>query len=310
MKRRADSSDKRQADGGIHAHPHRHADHPAAHRHPHHHVHEPEGIEAHAVARVPMAHDHGHGLSFERYTWIVSPIHSLDPRAKILASLAIVLAVVLGGPPKALELVLLAAFLLGAAAAAHVPATHVLARSLLVVPFAGMIALFAPLQGAGTGSLSASGLASAYLDGGWVIAYSIIAKAWLATLTVVVLAATTPVPRLIKGLEALRVPDVILMLVTFVYRYVASMRDRIEAMRRTIASRAPSLSRWNRVRLYGNLAGTMFLRAYDQGERVHQAMLARGYSGTIPTGERLSLSPADLVALIAVGSAVAALAIY
>ena len=44
----------------------------------------------------------------------------------------------------------------------------------------------------------------------------------------------------------------------------------------------PSSRGWGLVRLYGNLAGNLFIRAYERGERIHAAMLSRGYDGVLP----------------------------
>jgi cobalt/nickel transport system permease protein len=289
---------------GVHEHPHRHEPDGPAHAHPHHH-----GTVPAELAAPPLVHDHVHGLSFERYTYICSPIHELDPRAKIVATLAIVLAVVLSPPPRGLELAGIALFLVAAATIAHVPLGWVLRRSALVLPFAGMIALFAPLQQSG-GSLSVGGLAGAYSHGGWMAAYSILAKAWLSTLTVVVLSATTPVPRLFRGLERMRVPDVILTLLSFMYRYVSVLRTQIASLRNALDSRGFGLGRLGRLRLYGNLAGAMFVRAYERGERVYGAMLSRGYDGSLPSSETLTWRGADSLTLATVLLGVAALALY
>jgi cobalt/nickel transport system permease protein len=294
---------------GVHTHPHRHEEQAPAHVHPHHHTEEDLAAAQTCEDGVPLVQDHGHGLSFERYTYICSPVHEMDPRLKILATLAIVLAVVLGPPPHPLELVGLAAFLLAVASIAQVPLGWVLRRSALVLPFAGMIALFAPLQQGG-GSLSVAGISGAYADNGWIAAYAILAKAWLATLAVVVLSATTPVPRLLRGLRSLRVPDVMLMLLSFMYRYVSVMRDQIASMRDALDSRGYMLSRAGRVKLYGNLAGSMFIRSYERGERVHGAMVARGFDGTIPTADVLRTRAVDWAMFATALLAAAALLLY
>ncbi|HEY3318031.1 MAG TPA: cobalt ECF transporter T component CbiQ [Coriobacteriia bacterium] len=288
-------------DDGFHRHVHRHLDEPA-HAHPHHHVGtgQDEGIE--------VAHDHTHDLKWERYTWILSPVHALDPRAKIAATLALVVAIVLSPPLPALALAAAAALLLAAAALARLPLGHVLARSALVLPFAGTIALLAPLARAG-GSLNWAGIAGSYAHGGWVVAYAILSKAWLSVLTVVLLSATTPVPKLFRGLERLHVPDVILMMLAFMYRYVGAMRDQVSSLRRALDSRAPELTFSGRLRLYGHLAGNMFLRSYERGERVYAAMRSRGYDGTIPSAEALALKPGDGLLLLVTALAIAALAL-
>lgn len=279
-------------EGDFHLHPHTHHAEPP-HAHPHHHT---------AGAEV---HEHAHGPSWERYTWIVSPVHALDPRAKLIATLALVAAIVLAPPLSLPAFVAVVALLLAVAALARLPLRHVLARSALVLPFAGTIALLAPL-GASGGSLNWAGVTGAYANGGWIVAYGVLSKAWLSVLAMVLLSATTPVPKLFHGLEKLHVPDVILMTLAFMYRYVGVMREQIASSRRALDSRAPSLGRRARLRLYGQLAGNMVLRGYERGERVYAAMRSRGYDGTMPSAETLAFTGADVLLLLLTAMAVVA----
>ncbi len=64
-------------------------------------------------------------------------------------------------------------------------------------------------------------------------------------------------------------------------------------MRQAVASRAPELTGWRLIRLYGNLAGNLFIRSYERGERIHAAMLSRGYDGVLPATGTLTASRAD-----------------
>ncbi len=281
---------------GIHRHEHEHEG--EVHRHPHHH---PE-------VRGPV-HQHAHATGFERLTYLVSPLHDLDPRAKIAATLVLILGVVLTPPLRAAEFGLLVALLLSAAVIARLPLRTVLGRASLVLPVALTIALFAPIARHG-GSLSVGGIAGAYSGGGWIAAWAILSKAWLSALAAVLLSATTPLPRLIRGFEALRVPDVLITLVSFLSRYVGVFRDQLHTLRVALDSRAPSMPRLRRWRLFGHLAGNLFVRAYDRGERVHAAMLSRGFTGTLPTAEVLRFSPADALLIVTVVLTAAAVALY
>lgn len=279
---------------GIHRDAHRHEGSPE-HAHPHHHT-------------AAQMHEHAHGAGFERYAWIVSPVHSLDARTKVLAALALVLAVVLLPPPGALELAGLVAFLALVAVAARLPLAHVLARSALVLPFVAAIALIAPLTRAGA-PLTAAGFASAYADGGWVHAYAIAVRAWLAALAVVLLSATTPVPEMLRALRGLRVPGAMLTLLSFTYRFLGVLGAQLTSLRRALASRAPALTWRRRLRLLGHLGGNLFVRTYERGERVHAAMLARGYDGTLPTGAAPRLRARDAFALTLTVLAIALMAL-
>ena len=281
----------------MHRHVHRHSDEPD-HAHPHHHV-------SGSPDEAQSGHGHAHGSFFERYTYILSPIHSLDPRAKILGCIVLVVTVVLSPPLRPFELAGLVLFFALTTLAARLPLPRILARTAIVLPFAGAIALFAPLTQSG-GSLSAGGLAGAYAGGGWIAAYAVISKAWLSAWAVVLLTATTPVPLLFKGLKALKAPGVVLTMLSFLYRYVDTMSAQLVSLRRAMDSRGFALSSWQRVQLYGHLAGNLFLRAVERGERVHAAMLSRGYDGTMPSADELAWTRADaLMALVVLATAAA-----
>lgn len=228
----------------------------------------------------------------------VIPVRDADPRAKILATLVLVLGIVLLAPLSALELAALAGLLLAAGFIAEAPALPVLLRSLAVLPVAGAMALFSPV-GSGWGPAEVSH------------ATSLVATAWLCTWTTLLLAALTPAPELLGALSRLGAPAALVTLLSFLLRYVHTLRAQVRSMHRALVSRAPGLSPRREVLLYGNLAGALLLRAHDRGERVHAAMLARGFRGTLPLApptRRVSLADLavvglPLLALLALGLA-------
>lgn len=276
-------------------HAHRHPDE-QPHRHPHHHR---SGDSAHA---------HAHTVSFERLTYVISPVHRLDPRAKLLAVLLLVLGVVLGPPMRPVEFALVTGLLGAVIVLARLPFGPVLLRSALVLPFAGGIALFAPL-GDLDAPLSLSTAAEAYRTG-WPVIWAVVSKAWLSATSALLLAATTPAPRLFAGLRALGMPAVFLTMLTFLHRYTDVLAEQLRSLRRAVASRGPSVRGRRLIALYGNLAGNLFIRAYERGERIHSAMLSRGYDGTLPTAEPLRLTGADVLVVATTLLAVLALALY
>lgn len=271
---------------GWHAHPHAHED-GRLHAHPHHH--EPGDVPGHPLrGRV---HDHAHARSFERFTYIVSPIHNLDPRAKIVASFVLIIAVVLAPPVRPLELSFLVMLLMAVTLLANLPLRGILLRSTLVLPVAAGIALFAPLATMG-GSWSVSAFGAAYRSG-WITVWGIVSKAWLSAYLTLLLASTTPPPSLFQALRALKMPLVFLTMLSFLYRYTDVLGRQLRSLRYAVVSRAHSVKGRRLAALYGNLAGNLFIRAYERGERVHAAMLSRGYDGTLPTAARLQAGAAD-----------------
>jgi cobalt/nickel transport system permease protein len=69
------------------------------------------------------------------------------------------------------------------------------------------------------------------------------------------------------------------MILHFVYRYLFVLFEQAHNMRRASRCRAP---RGRRQPLFAAAAGAvavLFARSYGRAERIHQAMLARGFQG-------------------------------
>ena len=226
----------------------------------------------------------------DKHSDLDSRIHRLDPRTRVLTVLAFVLAVVATPshahwPAFVLYFILIAGLIL----LAHVPPLYVLKRSSTIVPFVLMITAFLPFLGRGevVASYSFSRWRVSVTYDGLTLLWSTLARAWLSTLGVILLSATTPLPRLLRGLGRLGLPRVMVMILSFMYRYAFVLIDEVMRMQRARDSRCvstwhPLSRRWSRqIRAAGAIVGTLFLRSYERGERVYMAMLARGFDGEI-----------------------------
>jgi cobalt/nickel transport system permease protein len=117
---------------------------------------------------------------------------------------------------------------------------------------------------------------------GLLAAWSLLAKGTLGVLASLTLAATTDPQHVLAGLRRLRLPDLIVQIMGFMLRYLdvvtAEMGRMITAMRsRGCDPRSPR--HWP---VLARSLGALFIRSYERGERVHLAMLSRGYDGTLP----------------------------
>jgi len=256
---------------------------------------------------VTHGHPGGHGLD-GLYLDGGSPVHRMAPEVKIAATVAFVFAVV-ATPREALWAFAGDALLLAAVVAIAGLSPALVARRLRVeVPFL-LFAAFMPFTGAGPRvevlgvSLSEPGL--------WA-AWNIVAKGTLGVAASIVLAATTPVADLLRGLDRLHVPRVITAIAGFMVRYLGIVAG--EAQRMHVARQSRGYDpRWLwQARGMAASAGTLFVRSYERGERVYLAMLARGYDGTMPALAGRRAAAADWWAaappLVAWALAVAALA--
>jgi cobalt/nickel transport system permease protein len=208
----------------------------------------------------------------ERYSDGDGPLHRLDPRVKLVATFLFVVAVV-ATPVDARRALaaegLALAFVVGLSG---VPPRELLARWLgfltLVAFLAAMVALSHPER-------ARLGFAP--------VALAIVAKNSLAFLATLVLANVTPFPRLLAAMGRLGAPPVLVATLQFMYRYIYVLTDELDRMVK--ARRARSFRRSGRLDwgLLTGLIGVLFLRSFERGERVHSAMLARGWDGTIRT---------------------------
>ena len=247
----------------------------------------------------------------DQYSDLDSLIHRLDPRTKLITSLAFIVAVVLTPVSNwrvfAFYFCLIAALLI----ISKLPPLYVLKRSLVIFPFVLLIAIFIPFfkQGEVAGSYNIwLWQVSVTYDGLFILA-NVVVKAWLSILSLILLSATTKFTELLKGLRQLGVPEVIVLILSFMYRYVFILVDEVMRMRRARDSRNFGGSRLHKLRTIGNMIGTLFIRSYERGERIYAAMLSRGFDSNVRSLRLLSFKRVDAYFGAAFGLALIASAI-
>ena len=238
---------------------------------------------------IQALYRHGHG-----------PLDDVAPQVKLAATLLFVLAVVATPREAFWAFGVHAAMLVAIAIWARVPLGFIGKRLIIEIPFL-LFAVFLPFVGRGEHveviglSLSVSGL--------WA-AWNVIAKATLGATASILLAATTQVPDLLKGFSRLRFPRVFVAIMSFMVRYLDVVIGELGRMRVALQSRAYKPRRIGHARALASTAGVLFVRSYERGERVHLAMLSRGFTGTVPEMASAAVPSAHW----AIGAGVAALA--
>jgi cobalt/nickel transport system permease protein len=216
-----------------------------------------------------------------------SRIHRLDPRAKIVGLLGLTLVAVTTPLSHWPVFLACAAALTLYAAAARVTPKDVWRRIKIVLPVVLLAAALLPLA----------------RDDGLSVFAAVAAKAVIGTTSAALLAATTPFPELLRGLEALRVPRLLILIAAFMYRYLFVIGAELSRMRWALLARGYRPRRPFHAAPAGRVAAALFLRTYGRGERVYRAMLARGYRGTMPHAAPLAFTAQDVAFLAAVALA-------
>ena len=163
-------------------------------------------------------------------------------------------------------------------ALAGIPLRFVFARLAVVLPFV-VFAFLVPVIGEGE-RVPVLGVPLS-IEGLWAM-WSILAKAGVGATSSIILAGTTEVADLLKGLTRLRVPPVFVSITSFMVRYMELMADSLGRMRTAMVARGYD-PRWLwQAKPIASSAGALFVRSYERGERIHAAMVARGYTGVMP----------------------------
>jgi cobalt/nickel transport system permease protein len=210
-----------------------------------------------------------------------SPLHGLAPEVKILGTFLFAVGVAVTPRTSPLPFAVDAVVVVVMLALAGYTVTQVLGRAVILVPFVAF-AFFLPFLSSGE-QVDVAGVAVS--REGMVAAGVILAKASLGFGASLVLAGTTPIPEIIRGLGRLRLPAALVAIISFMFRYLDLIIDELDRIRTAMVSRAHD-PRWLwQARPLASAAGAMFVRSYERGERVHVAMLARGFDGTMPQFE-------------------------
>lgn len=251
----------------------------------------------------------GAGHSHALYVHEHSPIHRLAPETKIAGTVGVVVAVAVT-PRQAVWAFAAYALLIGVSIGiSRIPLRFVAVRLLAVAPFV-LFALFIPFIATGE-TIDIWGL-NLSVDGLWG-SWNILVKAVLGASATIVLTSTTEIPDIIRGMGLLRVPALFTSIAMFMVRYLELISDELQRTRVAMTSRGYD-PRWlSQTRPIASSAGALFVRSYERGERVHAAMLSRGFSGEMPAlGHRRATSSEWLAVgvVVAVAATIAAAAFW
>lgn len=252
-----------------------------------------------------MGAGHAHTLYVHEH----SPVHRLPSETKVAATLLFAVGVA-ATPREALGAFAVdAVVLVLVARVARVPGRFVLVRLLVVAPFV-LLALAFPFVGGGD-RLTLVGVEVS--REGTLAAVNIIAKATLGATASILLAATTEVTAVLRGFERLHAPPILTAIAAFMIRYLEVLAAELGRTRTAMAARGHD-PRWIwQLGPLASSAGSLFVRAYERGERVHEAMLSRGFTGRMPdlghprakAGDWLAVAPVPVIAVtMAVAGAV------
>lgn len=220
-----------------------------------------------------------------------SPIHTLDARVKFVLTVTFILTTSLAPAGAWPVYILLFAISISVIVLSDLGVGTVLKRAAIAIPFAlaalpvlftvkGESLLMAQL-GFVTLTISAEGAERFF---------SILLKSYISLQMAIVLASCTPFPQLLMAMRAVKIPRLLVAIFGLMWRYLFVLADEATRLLRARAARSGATPQaglktggsiaW-RGRVAGGMAGNLFLRALDRGDRIYAAMAARGYDGEV-----------------------------
>jgi cobalt/nickel transport system permease protein len=240
--------------------------------------------------------------TFDRYQQGHSPVHTLDPRVKVIVSIAFILSNALLPDGAWLAFGLAWLFLLFANWMSGLGVWFTLRRSVVALPFAlAAITVLFSIPGEPVASFNILSWTLVITDAGLLRFVSIVIRSWLSVQMAILLVAVTEFPKVVHALRHLRVPAVLTVIISFMYRYLFVLTEEVTRMLRARQARSGAARgqrsggriAW-RAKIAGHMAGQLFLRSYERSDRIYNAMISRGYRGELMTIHPHSYQKRDL----------------
>lgn len=226
-----------------------------------------------------------------------SPIHNLDGRIKLISAVFIIVIAAFSNNifiPIVLEI-----FLLIVIKIAKLSYIDSFKRIALLLPFGGAIIIFQPFIHPGNVLWSYSWITVTDIGLNWAIL--LITRMIVSLTSIVILSSTSPMQQIVASFRRLKMPKDLAMILSIMVRFLFVFIDELAAIRKSQKSRNFHIHskltpyKW-RVKQVGYSIAMMFVKSYEQGERVYKSMISRGFSDKSDLfNEKTSLEKKDYI---------------
>jgi cobalt/nickel transport system permease protein len=218
-----------------------------------------------------------------------TPLHRRDPRIKVLTTLVYIICIVSFDRYTVTGMLPYLLYPLFLLYLGNIPPGYILKKTALVAPFALFIALFNLFADRG----EVITLLSFPVTRGMVSFVSIMLRFLLTVVTTLTLIAGTGFISLCYGLTKIGIPSVFAMQLLFLYRYIyVLIEESIKVIR---AHHVRGFTNKIKMKTFGSITGHLLLRTIARAERIHTAMLSRGFHGKLYITRTLRITKLDLL---------------
>lgn len=205
------------------------------------------------------------------------PLYRLNTAVTLVVTLAYLIAMLSVPLDSFASLIWFAVYPLVATRFYGLRFSRIFLESLYVLPFVAFIGIFNPFFQKDT-AFMAGDIA---ISEGWVSFASIILRGLLAVQAALILISAHGFSGVCATLRRLGMPGFLVTQIQFVYRYLGVLLSEALNMRRAASSRGYGKKSYP-LKIWGAMTGQLLIRTIDRGESIHRAMLARGFTGSLP----------------------------
>lgn len=203
--------------------------------------------------------------------------------------LAVVLSVPLYAPQK---LIWLAVYPVVVAEMSGIGFGRVFLKSLWVLPLVVMIGIFNPFIDKETAFF----VGSIPVNRGWVSFFSIVVRGLLAVQAAYLLTVSAGFYDICSAMRKICVPRILVTQMQFTYRYMTVIAEEALGMDRARKARGYGKNNYP-MKEWGRIVGQLLVRSYERSQRIHRAMLARGFDGKIPVADNSISNPRSWISM-------------
>ena len=226
-----------------------------------------------------------------------SPIHRLDGRIKLISTVFII--VIAAFSNNIFIPIILEIFLLIIIKIAKLSYIDSFKRIALLLPFGGAIIIFQPFIHPGNILWSYSWIKITDTGLNWAIL--LITRMIVSLTSIVILSSTSPMQQIVASFRRLKMPKDLAMILSIMVRFLFVFIDELATIRKSQKSRNFHIHskltpyKW-RIKQVGYSIAMMFVKSYEQGERVYKSMISRGFSDKSDLfNEKTSLEKSDYI---------------
>jgi cobalt/nickel transport system permease protein len=237
-------------------------------------------------------------LIYSEHTSEKSIIGKVDPRAKIILFLSFISMVLLTPISQFTPLLLLGIVLFLSIIISRFPAIKILRALIKIYPMILVISLF-QLLSLQSGEYLHSGLGFiSFSEKSWIYILGFQAKTILVIASGLFLISSTPMKMFLKSFEKIGMPGWIITVTFFVYHFVYILSHELSRLNLAYQSRYIHLSLFRKISIQSKLLAMFFLRIFERNDRLYNALMSRGFNGSISFETKLSWRSYDTVLVL------------